>query len=105
MVVLLPGYGFSKHDSDNLATIEYPEHHQTVSYPVVNVIIQLEEGADLKTFKAKLNGKKITDKFDYDDYRQRLTTTLGPEDGLKVKKKKGKNKLETEIKGDKKHRK
>jgi feruloyl esterase len=103
MVVLLPGYGLAKHDKGNLATIEYPEHHQQIAYQVVNVIVQLEEGADLNSFKAKLNGKKITDKFDYDDYRHRLTATLGPEDGLKVKKKKGKNKLETEIKGDKKH--
>ncbi len=70
----------------------------------MKIVIQLEEGADLKSFKAKLNKKKVTDRFDYDDYRNRLTATLGPEDGLNIKKKKGKNKLETEIKGDKKHK-
>jgi feruloyl esterase len=64
----------------------------------------LEEGADLKFFKAKLNKKKVTDRFEYDDYQNRLTATLGPEDGLNVEKKKGKNTLETEIKGDKKHK-
>ena len=103
--ILLPGNGFSKHDSGNLATIEYPVPGQEVPFKVVKIIVQLEEGADLKTFKAWLNGKKITDKFDYDDYRNRLTATVGPEDGLQVKKKGGSNTVKTKIKGGKKHKK
>ncbi len=102
MVVLLPGAGFSKHDSENWATIEYPEQDQSIPFDPVKIVIQLEEGADLKSFKAKLNGKRVTDRFDYDDYRNRLTATLGPEDGLKVEK--GNNTLETEIKGDRTHK-
>ena len=104
MFSLLAGNSYSKHDSENWATIEYPEQNQSIPYNLVKIVIQLEEGADLKTFKAKLNGKKITDRFDYDDYRNRLTATIGPEDGLNVKEKKGKNTLKTEIKGDKKHK-
>ena len=49
MVVLLPGYGFSKHGKGNLATIEYPAYNQQVAFEVVKVVVQLEQGADLKT--------------------------------------------------------
>jgi feruloyl esterase len=105
MFILFAGNSYAKHDSENWASIEYPEQNQSISYNLVKIVIQLEEGADVKSFKAKLNKKKISDRFDYDDYRNRLTATLGPEDGLNVEKKKGKNTLETEIKGAKKHKK
>ena len=104
MFILLTGNSYAKHDSGDWASIEYPAQDQSIPYNLVKIVIQLEEGADLKSFKAKLNKKKVTDKFDYDDYRNRMTATLGPEDGLNVAKKKGKNTLETEIKGDKKHK-
>ena len=103
MSILLAGTGYAKHHSYNWATVEYPAQHQLIPYGVVKIVVQLEEGADLKTFKAKLNKKKVTDQFDYDDYRNRLTATLGPEDGLNVIRKRGTNTLETEIKGYKGH--
>ena len=105
MFILLAGNSYAKHDAANWAAIEYPAQDQSIPYSLVKIVIQLEEGADLKSFKAKLNKKKVSDRFDYDDYRNRLTATLGPEDGLNIAKKKGKNTLETEIKGDKKHKK
>ena len=58
--VLLPGYGHSKPDSVNWATVESPAEYQAVPSGVVRVMIQLEEGADLESFKAKLNGKIAT---------------------------------------------
>ena len=103
MSILFAGTGYAKHLSKNWATVEYPAQYQAIPFNLVKIVVQLEEGADLKSFKAKLNKKKVTDLFVYDDYRNRLMATLGPEDGLNVKWWKGKNTLETEIKGYKRH--
>jgi feruloyl esterase len=100
MAVLLPGVGLSKSVSRNWATIDYPEQDQSVPYDPVRIVIQLDAGANPKSFKAKLNRTNVTDRFIYDDYRNRLTATLGSEDGLNVGEDNGRNTLETQIKGD-----
>jgi feruloyl esterase len=104
VVLLPPGSSYSMHGAVNWATIEYPAHHQEIPFKLAKIVVQLEEGADIKSFKAKLNGKKITDQFDYDDYRNRMTASLGPEDGVIVNQNAGQNILETEIKGDQAYR-
>lgn len=103
MSILFAGTIYAKLNSENWATVEYPAQNQSVSHSIVKIAIQLEKGADLKSSKAKLNKKTVTDRFDYDDYRNRLTAAFGPEDGLNILENRGKNTLETEIKGDKRH--
>ena len=97
--VLLPGASLAANGSDDWATIEYPEQDQSIPYKLVRVIIQLEEGADPESFEATLNGSGVADRFDYDDYRNRLTATLGSEDGLNIEEESGQNTLETRIQG------
>ena len=58
MFILLAGNSYSKHGSGNWATIEYPAQNQSIPYRLGKIIIQLNEGADLKSFKAKLNKKR-----------------------------------------------
>jgi para-nitrobenzyl esterase len=90
--------GFSSAQSDawfdsgsqgNLATIQYPSPLQTVPYDPVKLVVQLEPGADPKTFTAHLNGKKITDAFEYDALKHKMVAIVDEADGLKFKRPKG----------------
>lgn len=94
-------------DKWDLASIQYPESLQTVPFDPIKLVVQLEEGADPKTFRAWLNGKIITDAFEYDDLKHKMIAVVGKEDGLKFKRKKGRwdrgwgdrNVLKTMVKG------
>jgi penicillin G amidase len=78
IILLLPASGYSW----NVSTIEKPEHRQKLYSGTVEIIVRFEDGANPETFKAWLNQKNISDKFEPIDNGMRAL--VGPEDGLRV---------------------
>jgi len=78
IILLLPASGYSW----NVSTIEQPEHRQKLYSEPIEIIVRFEDGAKPETFKAWLNHKNITNKFEPIDNGMRAL--VGPEDGLRV---------------------
>ena len=104
--LLLPTQGYSWWN--NLSKIVSPERRaQLSSYPV-EIIIQFNEDARPETFKAWLNRRDITDKFE--KIENGMKALVGPEDGLRIwvkgKPRWGRkvNILWTKVKGPKRRR-
>jgi len=92
----------------NLSTIESPERLARLdSYPV-EIVVQLNDKADTGAFRAWLNRRNITERFEPFDGGMRAL--VGPEDGLKIKKNGDRhwwrkiNVLKTKVKGHKRRR-
>jgi len=108
--IFVPGTGYAWGGSPgswNLSTIVSPDYRERVPFEPVDIIVQLEQGAKPETFRARLNGKDITDNFAYDETQNQLVGTVGPEDGLRIKEDapgrwgrwRGKNLLKTTVNG------
>lgn len=84
IILLLPvsGYSWERPPFSNVSTIEQPEHRQKLYSEPVEIIVRFEDGANPATFKAWLNRKNITNKFEPIDNGMRAL--VGPEDGLRV---------------------
>ena len=78
MIILLPGNGYSW----NFSVIDKPEHKQKFYSEQVEIIVQFKHGAKPGTFKAWLNHKNITKKFE--PINNGMRALVGPEDGLRV---------------------
>jgi len=84
IILLLPasGYSWGRPPFSNLSTIEKPEHRQKLYSGKVEIIVRFEDGAKPETFKAWLNRKNITNKFEPID--NGMIALVGSEDGLRV---------------------
>ncbi len=87
---LLPAIGFSNnfhwnqstHSRWDLSTIESPKRLQVLTKEPVEIIVIFHEGAKPETFKAWLNHKNITDKFEPID--NGMKALIDSEDGLRI---------------------
>ncbi len=82
MSILIPGNSYSWSHSWNVSTIETPTFRQKLHSEPIEIIVRFTEDAKPNTFKAWLNRKNITDKFEPIDNGMRAL--VGPEDGLNV---------------------
>ncbi len=91
--------------ASNLADIETPLPAEEVDFTPVEVFVSLEPGANPDTFRAWLNGKEISSKFQ--SVSNGKKALLGPQDGLRIFEEdesgslygKGLNLLSTLVKG------
>jgi len=82
MSILVPANSYSWSHSWNVSTIETPTIKQKLYSESIEIIVRFEEDAKPNTFKAWLNRKNITDKFE--PIENGMRALVGPEDGLKV---------------------
>ena len=66
----------------DVATIEKPEPYQTLYFEPIEILVQFKEGANPGTFKAWLNSRRITDRFE--PVASGMRALIGPEDGLRI---------------------
>ena len=62
----------------DVATIEKPEPYQTLYFEPIEILVQFKEGANPGTFKAWLNSRRITDRFE--PVASGMRALIGPED-------------------------
>jgi pimeloyl-ACP methyl ester carboxylesterase len=83
LLFLVPGQGHSSLlDWGKMSTILTPGNDQRINTLPVKITIQFNEAANPSTFKAWLNGKNITSKFQ--KIEGGMTAMVGPEDGLRI---------------------
>ncbi len=86
VVVLLSfsGNSYARSFSWKLATIKSPDRLQKLDSTPVEIIVNLNKKAKIETFKAKLNGKEISDLFEFDHTTNTMVASVGSEDGLRI---------------------
>lgn len=105
VIVSMAVWGQHPAAAANLADIETPLPAEEVDFTPVEVFVSLEPGANPDTFRAWLNGKEISSKFESVDNGKKAL--LGPADGLRIFEEdesgslygKGLNLLSTLVKG------
>ena len=77
------GYSWKGGFFKDLSRIESPSRMETLDYHPVEIIVSLDEKADPATFRAWLNGKDITDRFE--PAQNGMRALVIPEDGLRYR--------------------